>query len=188
MNPVFLSNPGDPMKFLTIALLSLFAGSVLADSVVLSNNGKTANLVGSLKGTTAEIAAYISAAHELGFADANGVDFFTKREERDGSYSMVEYKNKALIVSQSSGFAVVYNGTLKAKAGEIAVARNKKSLTVTGAPAKLLMSAIAKINRLDPDQPTHVPVGAARAATKSGRTVCVKVVYPNAVPTCTIKL
>ncbi len=172
------------MKIYSIVLGLALSGAALADGINFNRDGSAATITGSTNSTSQEVLKFISSAHEYGFKNDKGADFFTKVEKKEGMRTHTAFKNKAVTVSRDSAFALIYKIDLKGAAGDIAVAADRSSVTVKGEAARLLMGALKTTVEID----RQGPVGVGRAQTKSGRVVCLKVVAPSAVPTCTLKL
>lgn len=174
------------MKFTVICLGLALSMAALADGVSLNGSGTSAILTGSNRGITAEIVNIVAEAHEIGFKDVDGADFFVKTQKRTGTRNLVMFKNKYLNASLDSAFAVIYKVELKSKVGEMTLAPDLKTLTIKGEAARLLLGSLATVNSMDNTR--NRPLGISRHASKSGKVVCSKVVAPRAVPTCTLKL
>lgn len=174
------------MKLTAICIGLALSTAAFADAVSFNRGGTVATLTGSLRGTSAEILNVVAEAHDIGFKDLQGQDYFVKSSKRTGSRSLLIFKNKFLTASLDSAFAVIYQVDLKAKAGDFTLASNGKSLEVKGESAGLILGALATVNSLDNTR--NRPLGMSRHSSPSGKVVCSKVVAPRAVPTCTIKL
>ena len=172
------------MKILSIALGLMLSAAALADGVSVDRTGKVANITGPMRGTTSEVLDFVSRAYEHGFKDAKGADFFNKTTFRQGMRSHTTYKNKNVIVSLDSAFAVIYKLELKGMAGNMTLDSSQKILTVKGEAAKILMGALLTTVGIE----RGGPVGVGRVQTKSGKVTCSKVVAPKAVPSCTLVL
>lgn len=172
------------MKIYSLMLGLALSGTALADGISFNREGSGATITGSTNSTSAEVLGFVSAAYDYGFKDDKGADFFTKVVKKEGMRSHTAFKNKTVTVSRDSAFALIYNIDLKGNAGDIAVNADRSSVTVKGEAARILMGALKTTTEID----NRGPVGVGRVQTKSGKVVCMKVVAPRAVPTCTLKL
>lgn len=171
------------MKVSALFLGLVFSVSVFADSVSFERDGSAATLTGTHNGSSSEIVEFISKAHAFGFRDSKGEDIFKRTLTEQGMRTYLAFENKNVKASMDSAFAVIFKVALKGKKGDIKVASDRSSLTVTGASAKILMGALLSNNSIE-----RGPVGVTRIKSKSGKVDCSKVVHPRSVPTCSIKL
>ena len=170
---------------LTYFLIGLaFSLTALADGVKIDRLGTEANLSGSLKSSSAEVLKLMATSYELGLKDSRGSDFFSKIEFNQGLRSFVSYRNKNLSSSRDVAFTVIYQVSLKGKAGDFSVDSEGEFVKVKGKAANILMRAL--ISSIGADR--HRPLGVGLVQTKSGRIICGKVVAPRAVATCTLAL
>jgi hypothetical protein len=172
------------MKLILIA--SLFSTLAFADGVTISSDGKTATTLGMLKSTSSEMLEVLNDAHDEGYKDSRGADIFTKTSINQGTHKALKLANKKLTASMTSGITVSYSTVIKVKKKEeLSLSSDKKTLTITGDTAKLLMGALELVIQT-PQGP--LPLGSTTRATKSGKISCKLVVYRGMPTTCTIKL
>ena len=130
------------MKMFMLASALILSSHVFADSVQLTNGGKTVTLTGTLNSTAAEVTNAVNEAHNKGLVGDDGEDLFTKISEREGSRRFLSLTNKNVEVTESSGFAVIYKLQLKAKKNEITVDNGARFVSIKGEAAKVLFAVL----------------------------------------------
>lgn len=174
------------MKFLSLAFALTLSTAALADGVELNRDGSIATITGALNSTSSEVLNYIGRAHDLGFKDSKGADFFVLTKKQQGMRRFMMLNSPAMTTAVDSAFAVIYKTEFRGNRADMAVNNDRTVLSIKGESARLLMGALATVNKMDNTRPQ--PVGVGRQVSVSGKIVCTRVVVPGAVANCLLKL